>query len=246
MRIRRRQACTGILSILVVLTCCPATWGSEKEQKKVFADYYKGKFVVVLREGLAVGICARQRVAGPLTGHQMAVPLAVRISGKTADYKTSAGVAAGLLGCDEIVPEPVHKGEVLQVKDIHLSKRGMGMVVDTVSPHQISRGVGAFAHQTYEQGEASLGFMDCGGPTEECQAQIEKWLKVFETQDEAAKFGNTASGVFVKQVKLGMTFAEVESVLGPPSTRVDLGEKVLYKYQDMTVEFRDGKVADVR
>jgi len=25
-----------------------------------------------------------------------------------------------------------------------------------------------------------------------------------------------------------------------------LGEKVLYKYKDMTVEFRDGKVTDVR
>ena len=49
-----------------------------------------------------------------------------------------------------------------------------------------------------------------------------------------------------KQLKLGMTFAEVESVLGQPETRVDLGPKVLYKYKDMTVEFHDGKVADVR
>jgi hypothetical protein len=43
-----------------------------------------------------------------------------------------------------------------------------------------------------------------------------------------------------------MTIAEVESVLGPPQTRVDLADKILYKYKDMTVEFREGKVADVR
>ena len=43
-----------------------------------------------------------------------------------------------------------------------------------------------------------------------------------------------------------MSFAEVESALGVPQTRVDLGEKVLYKYKDMTVEFHDGKVTDVR
>jgi hypothetical protein len=43
-----------------------------------------------------------------------------------------------------------------------------------------------------------------------------------------------------------MTIAEVEEVLGVPETRVDLGEKVRYKYKDMTVEFRDGKMIDVR
>ena len=43
-----------------------------------------------------------------------------------------------------------------------------------------------------------------------------------------------------------MSFADVESALGAPLTRVDLGEKVLYKYKDMTVEFHDGKVTDVR
>lgn len=43
-----------------------------------------------------------------------------------------------------------------------------------------------------------------------------------------------------------MPYAEVETALGVPQTRVDLGEKVLYKFKDMTVEFHDGKVTDVR
>lgn len=75
---------------------------------------------------------------------------------------------------------------------------------------------------------------------------IDQWLKTFDTEEEAAKLGNTASGAFVKEVKLGMTPAEVEAVLGVPETKVDLGEKVLYKYKNMTVEFHDGKVTDVR
>lgn len=49
----------------------------------------------------------------------------------------------------------------------------------------------------------------------------------------------------VKHVNLGMTPTEVESVLGMPETKVDLTEKVLYKYKNMTVQFRDGKVSDV-
>jgi hypothetical protein len=69
---------------------------------------------------------------------------------------------------------------------------------------------------------------------------------VDKEQDQAAQPGNTAGGAEVKQVKAGMSFAEVEGVLGPPATRVDLAEKVLYKYKDMTIEFHSGKVADVR
>ncbi len=49
-----------------------------------------------------------------------------------------------------------------------------------------------------------------------------------------------------KEISLGMTIAEIESVLGPPETKVSLDEKVVYKYSDMTVEFVDGKVADVK
>jgi hypothetical protein len=75
----------------------------------------------------------------------------------------------------------------------------------------------------------------------------EQWFMLFDsvTAAQAAR-GNTESGVFVNQLKLGMSLAEVEKVLGVPQTRVDLGEKVLYKYKDMTVEFHDGKVTDVR
>jgi hypothetical protein len=54
------------------------------------------------------------------------------------------------------------------------------------------------------------------------------------------------SGAFVKEVKLGMTPADVEAALGSPETKVDLGEKVLYKYKNMTVEFHDGKVTGVK
>lgn len=50
----------------------------------------------------------------------------------------------------------------------------------------------------------------------------------------------------MNQLKLGMSIAEIEKVLGVPQTRVDLGEKVLCKHKDMTVEFHGGKVTDVR
>jgi len=49
-----------------------------------------------------------------------------------------------------------------------------------------------------------------------------------------------------KGVKLGMTPVEVEAALGLPETKAELGEKLLYRFQGMTVEFHNGKVTDVR
>ena len=55
-----------------------------------------------------------------------------------------------------------------------------------------------------------------------------------------------ASPAQPKEIRLSMTVVEVEAVLGLPETRADLGEKVLYKYRNMTIEFHGGKVTDVR
>jgi len=49
-----------------------------------------------------------------------------------------------------------------------------------------------------------------------------------------------------KEVRLGMGFAEVEAAFGHPKSKADLGAKVIYRYDAMIVEFRDGKVVDVR
>jgi hypothetical protein len=46
-------------------------------------------------------------------------------------------------------------------------------------------------------------------------------------------------------IALGQTISEVTSALGPPVTVIDLGAKKVYKYKDMKITFKDGKVADV-
>jgi len=46
-------------------------------------------------------------------------------------------------------------------------------------------------------------------------------------------------------IALGQSIDQVTSVLGPPVTVVDLGAKKIYKYKDMKVTFKAGKVSDV-
>ncbi|MGI8962370.1 MAG: hypothetical protein ACR2IV_21955 [Bryobacteraceae bacterium] len=106
---------------------------------------------------------------------------------------------------------------------------------------------GAYEHQRVEAGLVEIKFSGAVDKKnmDAADALASHWFRMFDTAD-AAKLGNTASGVFVNQVKAGMSFSEVEQALGVPLTRVDLGEKVLYKYKDLMVEFHDGKVTDVR
>lgn len=49
-----------------------------------------------------------------------------------------------------------------------------------------------------------------------------------------------------KVIRFGMTPEEVESALGTPQTKVDLGAKILYRYEGITLEFSAGKLIDAR
>ena len=42
------------------------------------------------------------------------------------------------------------------------------------------------------------------------------------------------------------TIADVESIFGTPTSKETFGEKVVYRYQDMTVEFVNGRVSDIK
>lgn len=208
-------------------------------EKKDFAERYKDKYFVVMRDGLVLAICSER------PGHEGYIRVEVSDSGGEIAMK---GFHAGGYWAKECgaTPEPVHKGEVLtSFKHAGASGNWLEISVKALSAHAVTRGVGAFQHESYEYPAAVLVF-PLGSGYDEVGARVDKWLRAFDTREEAAKFGNTASGAFVKEVKLGMTPAEVEAALGLPETKVDLGGKVLYKYKNMTVEFHDGKVTDVR
>jgi len=227
-----------------LILCLPLTIPLFATDKKELEEQYKGKYLVVLREGLAVGVCA------DLEGVPRGNALDVAIAGESVEFHPQAGTGTGLTGCGEIIPEPLHKGEVVFAKYTWFRRLKGGfftITVQSVTPHQVKEIEGAGRHERLKFGKADLIFETSDTKDYDAiAALVEKWVKPFDTRSEAARNGNTASGVFVKEVKLGMTFAEVEAALGPPQSRADLGEKVLYKYKDMTVEFHNGKVTDVK
>jgi len=197
---------------------------------------YNHKFAEVLEDGLVIGYCSGTTFAGldvgaQERGHKSMVDVGIDENGKVKVYN--------IFGCGT---QPLRKGEVLTIGNVRTSRQGKTVILEAASvPHSLTRGIGAYEHQTVEIGKVTLVFVSNGN----ADALISKWLRLSNTI-ERDKLGNTSSMVEVKQVKLGMSYAEVEQVLGVPATRVDLNTKVLYKYKDMTIEFQDGKVSDVR
>ncbi len=159
----------------------------------------------------------------------------------TICYTAKDGVLSRPFNYDGAETETLHKGDIVRITTVRvLGKKTLCFRVETV-PHALTRGIGAFQHESIETGQVQLkGKLDDG-----VESVLLHWFKVTDTPP-VDKLSNTAGVAIVKEVKQGMSFAEVESVLGLPATRVDLDSKVIYKYKDLTIEFHDGKVADVR
>ena len=246
---------TSVLPVVLALYSFPLPGLSMTKQE--LKDKYKNKYLVVMREGLALYV-------SPAYQPGLEVELIETIEGDRATYsertETFGQPLVGLRSMNRSVNNgasavnSIHKGFLLGVKKVYVqTHRGdfFWLVVESVPSYSMTQGTGASQHQVLEGGRAYLRFPVEKGDCSAVAVSVDHWFRVFDSSDEAAKFsnatmGNTASGVFVKEVKLGMTFAEVEAVLGVPEAKVDLGSKVLYKYKDMTVEFHDSRVADVK
>jgi hypothetical protein len=48
------------------------------------------------------------------------------------------------------------------------------------------------------------------------------------------------------EISVGQTVEQVEAALGQPKSKVNVGTKKIYVYQDMKITFKDGKVSDVQ
>jgi hypothetical protein len=89
--------------------------------------------------------------------------------------------------------------------------------------------------------EVSHELADAGQAEKEVLAQAQQ-----ETAPSSAAPPATSSAPSGPvTVQLGQSIDEVTAGLGNPLTVIDLGPKKIYKYKDMKVTFKDGKVSDV-
>ncbi len=145
----------------------------------------------------------------------------------------------------------VQPGTILGILDLKIKDDRIELGCRTAEPgQQVQRLQGNLGsgQQSFERTTTKLRFFFDEETMETSDLDhiyttIDSWVKPFSTLEDAIAFASTLG---TREISLGMTIAEIESVLGPPETKIALGEKVVYKYEGMTVEFVDGKVADVK
>ncbi len=147
----------------------------------------------------------------------------------------------------------VEPGTILGILDRKIKDDRIELSCRTAEPaHQVQRlegihGVGG-GQKSFERTTTRLRFffdeatME-SGDLDHIYTAIDSWVKPFSTLEDAIAFASTLG---TKEISLGMTIAEIESILGRPETKISLGEKVIYKYEDMAIEFVDGKLTDVK
>jgi len=259
------------MKLFIALLVSLAAAQAGPPDKDALVAKYQNKFAVVLKDGITTCLhrSTGEEMARAVGGIQSSgLPESGSMSSVIIDqngravYWPGNSLQQALQNCQ---PDPLHKGEIVKLTHVSVAYGYLHLQLKTTSPHTDTRGIGAFEHHELHGGDVMLTIMPDQvpvigkryhkGPGVESpedrarfEALVAGWLALFDTAEaaQAAQLGNTASGVYVHEVKTGMSFAEVEAALGLPETRVELGEKVLYRYKDMTVEFHEGKVTDVR
>jgi hypothetical protein len=147
-------------------------------------------------------------------------------------------VTLGIVACDtcnKTDPPTYNKAQVVfQFPKGSLANANAGSVEDTIGQllavTDDSQGDQAQGDNKQDQGQQG----DQGGAQGGGQGGGGQQAQQDQPQTEPA------------EIKLGMTMGEVETALGKPDRKANLGAKQIYYYKDMKITFKDGKVSDVQ
>ena len=227
--------CFVLLAVLLAATISPAN------DKNVLTKKYEGAFLVPRQEGLVIFLCHAPQGTDP---SECALPWPVHIFSGRVDYKNRNATNPPECGVPSAVP--LLTSDLLTVGEAGFMDKRFYLQVNQVKAVQFTCGIGNDSHEAFVRGQATFLF-NVSNPkdVDAFDRLVQDWLQP-ATEDELAKAGQSQKLSSTHRIALGMTMSQVEEALGPPNTRVDLSDKVLYKYKDTTIEFRNGKVADVR
>ncbi len=178
---------TFFLACLIAALLGPP--GRKETTKDVLKHTYDHKYLVVLREGLAVGVCARRAREGYSSSTDLP-KIIVYISGNSVQLE-SPGKFSLLMpeNCETVAPSPIHSGQILVVKGSHVVGGELRLSVETVSINE-SRPVNPLFRSDSEANRAAefrFKLRDADNYSE-CVRQVEGWVKVFASPQDAESF----------------------------------------------------------
>jgi hypothetical protein len=173
----------------------------------------------------------------------------IRIS-PDGQEETEAESALGSFIKGELVRAEISEQVRAEIKELVLTSVKMppAIVIRSAFKHNVTRGRGAFRHESPEVVRLDITGKHFDVP---CDALKRAFAKSFEKVDEAAVANwekthpEIASGVIVPSIREGMTLGEVEALFGAPERRAEVSGKTIYFYPKMKVTFTAGKVSAV-
>ena len=225
------------LSVRVVMISVPA--GALTRQEKVFLKgRFSRKILVVTKAGLAYGAC--QSYSGSMP-RRVAMGVNISPSGDVT-YQPSGGWRTLFGGCRNVLPAPIYAGEVIFSAGAHFEGDKLIIPARLLGEHRIDlldEGMNEKTSETpYISGWTRLIFdLPPKISFPEAVKFLESWVQALAIARHKTRFARNRAHVDVPNLGLGMTFAEVENILGPPSARLELVELMAYVYDDFTVLF---------
>ena len=140
------------------------------------------------------------------------------------------------------------KGDIIKIHMIKFKSWGIDIQTRTLKRLPIERRGGVF--QEYcrtnfnfyfdkkylnSKSEESLNFI---------KKSINNYLKLFKTFEEAEAFVNKSKPA--PELKIGTSEDDVIKALGMPKAKIKIGDKIIYKYDDMKIIIKDGKVIEIK
>ncbi len=172
--------------------------------------------------------------AGMFVGDPMGMNRWIQIINGALAQSGSGQVGGGFFGSGTAGHE-LKVGDRVYIWGIKANGENNGYLVQlmTVSTFDVPKG----RTTKTEHGVANVRFAYSNLASMSVETALADFSKWFSTEQEASQS---------RTIKIGQTPSEVESILGPPEKRIDLGTKQIFVYKDMKVVFVDGKVSDVQ
>lgn len=228
-----------VCTLMIGQTLCLGK-GLSKAAKKTVENRYKeargedaGTFLVVTRKGIPAGLDA----VSFLTVGYGAPP-----SPKVKKNIPGVEIKNGKITKVESNSEPIsfQPGSLLIIERLRIKNDYIEIQTRTFESSPTNRDV-PVGLNLYERARLKFYFDRSTMESDELEvvfSTIDEWLKGFDDHTQAFKYSRSISG---PRIVFGMTFAQVEEIMGLPETKESDGNRVIYRYKDMTVEFFDGR-----
>lgn len=218
------------LIIIVFLGSLLSAALAEDTKNEILARYGKGKFLRLKVDGIPTMI---EKLPGNL-GSKTRTWIIIKFNG---EWKVRS-----FMGDQSDSTNILSEGDWLEVRNVTFSKKSVNIITRTHrAMHYEAKG-----RKSWLGSSKSSGTGKHGNIFDFRHVKLKDQQEIFPLIENFFDVSDTPSIEEAPvEIKVGMTIAEVEKLLGTPKKKAVIGNKTIYRYDDWKITFVDGVVTDI-